>query len=194
MLDADGPVTHRPRSGARVSEIAEWNLLDPDVLAWMFSSIPRPELIHGVFELRTIIEPEAAALAALRRKQHQLDQMRRALDKMSRHTLYMPEGREADRAFHAALLASTCNPFIISLTNGVTAAVEALTRFKQRLVNIDRDPVPDHVLVYEAIAARDPDAARSAMVKLIHLAIQDMPLDQRPEAPSESRTPHGTPA
>ena len=184
ILGAKGLLTSRTRTGTRVRAMTEWSLLDPDVLSWMFSSIPRPELIHGIFELRTIVEPAAASLAARRRKQHHLDLMRRALDAMSLHTLDKPEGREADKEFHAALLASTCNPFIVSLTNGVTAAVDALTRFKQRLAKITRDPVPDHLLVYDAIAAKDAEAARTAMIELIRLAILDMPTKQRPKPPS----------
>jgi len=194
ILVAKGLLSSRTRTGTRVTAIAEWNLLDPDVLSWMFSSIPRPELIHGVFELRTIVEPAAAALAANRRNQHHLDQMRRALDDMSLHTLDRPAGREADQAFHAALLASTCNPFIISLTNGVTAAVDALTKFKQRLARITRNPVPDHVRVYDAIAAKDADAARDAMIELIRLAILDMPRDRRPKPlPGGAHTSRGNP-
>jgi len=194
ILVAKGLLSSRTRTGTRVTAIAEWNLLDPDVLSWMFSSIPRPELIHGVFELRTIVEPAAAALAANRRNQHHLDQMRRALEDMSLHTLDRPAGREADQAFHAALLASTCNPFIISLTNGVTAAVDALTQFKQRLARITRNPVPDHVRVYDAIAAKDADAARDAMIELIRLAILDMPRDQRPKPlPGGAHTSRGNP-
>ena len=180
ILGAKGLLTSRTRTGTRVSEVAEWNLLDPDVLTWMFSRIPRPELIHGVFELRTLVEPAAAALAAKRRKQQHLDRMRQALDEMSLYTLDKPEGREADNAFHAALLAATGNPFIISLTNGVTAAVNALTQFKQRLAKVTRDPVPEHLRVYDAIAAKDADAARVAMNELIRLAILDMPMKQRP--------------
>jgi DNA-binding FadR family transcriptional regulator len=114
--------------------------------------------------------------------------MRRALELMALHTLDKPEGREADKAFHAALLAATCNPFMTSLTNGVTAAVDALTLFKQRLTRLTRDPVPDHWRVFHAIAARDAEAARSAMLKLIRLAILDMPKDQRPPAPFRRRT------
>jgi DNA-binding FadR family transcriptional regulator len=152
----------------------------------MFSSNPRPEVLHGLFELRTLIEPPAAALAAARRTQAQLDEMRRALDEMSRHTLHAPEGRAADMAFHAALLEATANPFVTSLTNGVTAAVDALTRYKQRLHRIDRDPVPDHLRVYDAIAAKDAEAARQAMKRLIHLAVLDMPVKQRPRPPRKT--------
>jgi len=86
-------------------------------------------------------------------------------------------------AFHAALLNATANPFIISLTNGVTAAVDSLTLFKQRLHKINRDPVPDHLRVYDAIAAKDSDAARDAMGRLIRMAVLDMPVKQRPKPP-----------
>jgi DNA-binding FadR family transcriptional regulator len=180
ILSAKGLIHSRPRTGTRVSGIADWHLLDPDVLDWSFSGTPRPEVIHALFELRTIIEPAAAALAAKRRNRAHLGEMRRALDEMALHTLHRPEGRQADQDFHAALLAATGNPFVISLTNGVTSAVNSLTEFKLRLARIERDPVPDHVRVYDAIAARDADAARSAMIKLIRLAVLDMPASQRP--------------
>ena len=186
ILCAKGLIYSRPRTGTRVSKISEWHLLDPDVLEWVFSGEPKPEVIHGLFELRTIVEPAAAALAATRRNQSHLTEMRRALDAMSAHTLHKAEGREADNAFHEALLAATANPFVISLTNGVTAAVNALTEFKHRLSKMERDPVPDHFRVYDAIAAKDADGARDAMMKLIRLAVSDMPAKQRPRPPSGS--------
>jgi DNA-binding FadR family transcriptional regulator len=184
ILSAKGLIHCRPRTGTRVSAISEWHLLDPDVLAWLFSGVPRPEVIHGLFELRTIVEPAAAALAATRRNHAHLSDMRRALDAMALHTLHKPEGREADKAFHAALLTATANPFVISLINGVTAAVSALTEFKLRLAKVERDPVPDHLRVYDAIAAKNPDAARDAMIRLIRLAVLDMPARQRPRPPA----------
>ena len=180
MLVAKGLISCRTRTGTRVTETSEWHLLDPDVLSWMFSDHPRQELIHGVFELRSVVEPAAAEMAAVRRRQQHLAAMRQALEEMARYTLEQPEGREADQAFHAALLAATGNPFMISLTNGVTAAVDALTQYKQRLNRITRDPVPDHWRVHDAVAAKNPEAARAAMLKLIRLAILDMPKDQRP--------------
>jgi DNA-binding FadR family transcriptional regulator len=130
------------------------------------------------------VEPAAAALAATRRNQEHLAEMRSALEAMKLHTLHKVEGRDADKAFHAALLAATANPFVISLTNGVTAAVNALTEFKLRLAKIERDPVPDHLRVYDAIAAKDANAAHEAMVKLIRLAVLDMPVKQRPRPPA----------
>ena len=189
ILSAKGLIHSRPRRGTRVSEVSEWHLLDNDVLVWLFSGTPEPEVIHGLFELRTIVEPAAAAIAALRRTPRQLLEMEAALEQMALHTLHRADGRKADKAFHAALLAATKNPFFISLTNGVTAAVDALTLYKLRLAKVERDPVPDHRRVYEAVAARDANGAREAMDSLIRLAIQDMPARQRPRRLSSASLP-----
>ena len=187
ILAAKGLVHSRPRVGTRVSPLEHWHLLDPDVLSWAFSGEPEPEVLHGLFELRTIVEPAAAALAATRRNQKHLDSMRKALDAMTLHTLNVEDGRIADKEFHAALLRATANPFIVSLTNGVTAAVSALTEFKQRIAPLKRDPVPDHWRVYDAIAAKDADGARVAMTELISLAIMDTPTKQRPKPAAAGR-------
>ena len=114
---------------------------------------------------------------------------------MTKHTLHVEAGRIADEQFHAALLTSTNNPFIVSLTKGVTAAVTALTEFKQRIAPLKRDPVPDHLRVFDAIAAKDADGARDAMSELIRLAIMDTPTKQRPKPANGSarvlRPAHG---
>jgi DNA-binding FadR family transcriptional regulator len=189
ILAAKGLVHSRPRGGTRVSPVEQWHLLDPDVLSWVFTGEPEAEVLHGLFELRTIVEPAAAALAATRRNQQHLDSMRQALDAMTQHTLHVEDGRIADQKFHAALLLATGNPFIVSLTNGVTAAVNALTEFKQRIAPLKRDPVPDHWRVYDAIAAKDAEAARAAMAELIRLAIMDTPIKQRPKPSAAVRSP-----
>lgn len=180
MLSAKGLISSRPRAGTRVSPTSEWHLLDPDVLAWLFIDVPRPEVLHGLFELRSIVEPAAAALAAQRRGPVHLERMRRALDDMRRYTLHRAEGRRADQEFHAGLLAATANPFVISLTNGVTAAVDALTQLKLRLAKVKRDSVPDHLRVFNAIRDKDAAEAHEAMENLIRLAVLDMPEKQRP--------------
>jgi DNA-binding FadR family transcriptional regulator len=173
ILTAKGQVKSRPKTGTRVTERNEWHLLDPDVLNWMFVQEPARELLSNLFELRKLMEPEAAALAAERRSLEQLNRMGMALEIMARETLHKVEGRQADNTFHAVLLAATGNPFLISLSGSVTAAVAWSTMFKERTERLKRDAIPDHVRVYEAIAARDPAAARTAMTTLIELAFSD---------------------
>jgi DNA-binding FadR family transcriptional regulator len=180
ILAAKGLVESRPKVGTKVSEPARWHLLDPDVLSWIFEVEPDDKLVTGLFELRRIVEPEAAALAAIRRTDADLDAMARALAGMAEHTLATEAGRLADQAFHSTLLRASGNAFIVSLTSGVGAAVSWTTIFKQRHRPLARDPLPDHVRVYEAVRARDPKAAHKAMATLVDLALMDTTNARRP--------------
>ncbi len=170
ILAAKGLVTSRPKTGTRVSGPAQWHLLDPDVLAWIFAVEPAPALLESLFELRKTVEPPAAAFAATRRTDRHLRDLAAALADMERHTLGTQAGRDADHRFHATLLDATANPFLNSLASGVAAAVSWTTIFKQRNRPLIRDAVPDHALVLDAIAASDPLAASLAMTRLIDLA------------------------
>ncbi len=173
ILAAKGLVESKPKVGTRVSQPEHWHLLDPDVLAWIFEFEPDEALLKSLFELRRIVEPQAAALAAKRRTEAHLHAMTEALEGMAGHTLASEAGRLADQAFHAALLNASGNPFLVSLTSGVGAAVSWTTIFKQRVGPLVRDPLPDHRRVYEAIKASDPVAAQRAMESLVDLALID---------------------
>ena len=176
MLAAKGLVESRPKAGTRVSERRRWNLLDPDVLAWMFSAEPGEDFIRALFELRMIVEPQAAALAARRRDGRDLARMGHALEEMARHGLATEAGRAADQEFHDALLAATRNDALLSLSSSISAAVGWTTLYKQRERALPRDPLPEHRAVYEAIAAADPAAAQAAMTELVRLALADTTL------------------
>lgn len=173
VLAAKGLVESRPKAGTRVLPRERWNLLDPDVLAWAFTGEPDIHLVRSLFELRAIIEPAAARLAAERRDRADLKKMKEALALMRRHTLATEEGRVADRDFHRAILHATRNDALITLSSSVGAAVSWTTKFKQRARALPRNPIPDHVRVYDAIAAGDGEAASGAMRVLVELALQD---------------------
>lgn len=173
ILAAKGLVDSRPKAGTTVSPVSRWNLLDPDVLAWTFEGGPTEPFLRGLFELRLIVEPAAAALAAERRSLEQIGEMRAALQDMERHTLAKPEGQAADRAFHHLVLTATQNPPLISLGSSIGAVVRWSTIYKQRHRKLQRDPMPDHWRVFDAIAAGAPDQARVAMDELIRRALAD---------------------
>ncbi|HEY2685351.1 MAG TPA: FCD domain-containing protein [Steroidobacteraceae bacterium] len=173
ILAAKGLVKAFPKVGTRVTPQAQWHLLDPDVLGWIFEFDPDETLLANLFELRRMVEPEAAALAAARRTPEDLAAMAAALKGMSRYTLNSKAGREADQEFHAALLRSTGNAFVESLTAGVGAAITWTTIYKGMHSPRLRDSVPDHQKVYEAVAAQDQAAAREAMGNLVELALRD---------------------
>jgi DNA-binding FadR family transcriptional regulator len=186
ILAAKGLVESRPKVGTKVSAPERWHLLDPDVLSWIFEYEPDDKLLNGLFELRRIVEPQAAALAATRRTDADLDAMAQALQGMGEHSLAVEAGRIADQNFHSALLRASGNAFIVSLTTGVAAAVSWTTIFKQRDKPLARDPLPDHVRVYEAVKAKDPKAAQEAMTALVDLALLDTTNARQP-APARKK-------
>ena len=92
-----------------------------------------------------------------------------ALAEMRRFSLATAEGQAADQRFHRAILDATGNETISALATSVSAAVHWTTTFKQRNARCQRDPVPDHERVYEAIKRSDAGAARNAMNDLLEL-------------------------
>ena len=173
VLTAKGLVASRPKTGTRVLPRERWNLLDPEVLGWAFAAEPDLEFVRSLFELRAIVEPAAARLAAQRRTKADLKIMKDALATMRNETLTTDAGRAADREFHTAILQATRNSALLALSASIGAAVNWTTQFKQRARALPRNPIPDHVRVYDAIAAQDGEAAAEAMHELVDLALDD---------------------
>lgn len=173
VLTAKGLVESRTKAGTRVLPRHRWHLLDPDVLAWAFAGEPDAQFVRDLFELRAIVEPAAAGLAAARRDSDDLRSLKASLALMRRHTLATTAGRAADRDFHHAVLVATRNDALQALGAGIGAAVNWTTHFKQRARALPRNPMPDHVRVYDAIAAGDATAATEAMRVLVTLALED---------------------
>ncbi|MEI9904762.1 MAG: FadR/GntR family transcriptional regulator [Asticcacaulis sp.] len=173
ILAAKGMVESRPKTGTRVTERSRWNILDPEVLGWMFETEPSESFILNLFELRLITEPTAASLAAQRRDKGHLETMDHALIVMARETLATEAGRQADLDFHDALMRATGNEALASLSSSIGAAVAWSTRYKQRVEALARDPVPDHRSVFEAVARGDANDARWCMESLVRLALHD---------------------
>src|SRR3546814_14386367 len=115
--------------------------------------------------------------------------MTEALADMTEHTLASPEGRAADQYFHAALLEASGNPFLVTLTSGVGAAVAWTTIFKQRHMPLSRDPIPDHRRVFEAVAAGNAKAANKAMANLLDSAFPNTPRARPGPADPETTQP-----
>lgn len=174
ILAAKGLIESRPKAGTHVTPRSRWALLDPDVLAWTFTGKPDPDYVRDLFELRGIIEPVAAALAARRRCEAQVAAMRAALAVMGSMGLSTEEGRAADNDFHRILLEATGNAVLVSLAGSVGAAVQWTTHFKQQKQIAPRNPLPEHMALCDAIADADPERAQAAMNELLRLALEDM--------------------
>jgi DNA-binding FadR family transcriptional regulator len=173
ILSAKGLLKSKPKTGTKVRDRADWNLLDPDLLAWMFEGQPPIGYIRGLFELRMIVEPAAAERAAERRTARHLSRMGHALEIMDAEGLGTEAGQSADQDFHAAILDATGNELLVSLTNSISAAVRWTTIFKFRASRKPRDMLPRHRDLFEAIAQGNAQAARKATETLIREAEKD---------------------
>jgi DNA-binding FadR family transcriptional regulator len=174
MVAAKGLVVSRPRTGTRVAAREMWNLLDPDIVRWFFREGPPPVwYLEGLFELRAIVEPAVAELAAHRRTDAHLAIMAEALAGMERYAMTTAEWRTADQQFHQSLLRATGNDVLMSLASGIGAAVAWTTDYKYRNLVSPRDPIDDHVAVYERVLAQQAEGARDAMKRLVSLALAD---------------------
>ena len=179
VLSAKGLVESRPKAGTRVNVRRQWSLLDPDLLAWQFQAEPSRQFLRDLFELRMVVEPAAAALAATRRTKAQVAEMAAALDLMAANGLATEAGRRADQRFHVAMIEATRNDAIIALSSSIMAAIAWTTIFKQRKRALPRDPMPEHRRLLKAIADREPKRAERAMAELVRLALSDTELSMR---------------
>ncbi|MDX3901458.1 MAG: FadR/GntR family transcriptional regulator [Sphingobium sp.] len=175
-LSAKGLVESRPKAGTRVRSRADWNLLDPELLAWMFEGEPPAGFVRSLFQLRMIVEPAAAEIAALARNSRQLSRMGHALEQMDLKGLSTPEGQAADQIFHNTILEATQNELIASLSASIGAAVRWTTIFKHRSARRPRDSMPEHRRLFEAIADGDAAKAREATIVLLQQAKDDTEL------------------
>lgn len=185
MLAAKGLIESRPKAGTRVRDRAHWNLLDPELLGWMFEGAPPLPFVRNLFDLRMIVEPAAAEAAAVKRTARQLARMGHALEEMALHGLSSEAGRAADQLFHTVILEATDNELLVSLSASIAAAVRWTTFFKYRESRQPRDPMPEHRALFEAIVAGDPAAARAATITLVSQAQRDT------EAAMDDRAPAG---
>lgn len=173
VLGAKGLIESRPKTGTRVRDRAGWNLLDPELLGWMFEGVPPRHFVQSLFQLRMIVEPAAAEIAATDRTAQQLSRMGHCLELMAEHGLATAVGQKADQQFHAIMLEATRNELLVSLSATIAAAVRWTTFFKYRASRHPRDGLPEHRVLFEAIANADPVAARRATEILVRQAQLD---------------------
>jgi GntR family transcriptional regulator, transcriptional repressor for pyruvate dehydrogenase complex len=114
-------------------------------------------------ELRLVLEPDIAALAAPKIEDQLLATMREAVEIMDSNLDDPDAYVEADLDFHLALAESVGNPLILSLLDSI---VGLLREQRSRIFNVAGGPQRGqfhHKRILAAIERRDPKAAREAM-------------------------------
>lgn len=174
VLGAKGLVEARPRTGTKVSPRSHWRLMDPDVLAWQTESGFDELFLRNLAEVRSLIEPGAARLAAERASEEEIATLGKAYKQMEAHVVNSEAFIAADMQFHFVILAACHNEILEQMSSAIGEALEISRKVTVELPGSSEAHLPLHEAVAEAIRRRDADAAENAMRKLIEFVQSDV--------------------
>jgi DNA-binding FadR family transcriptional regulator len=178
VLAAKGLVESRPKTGTRVRPRQAWNLLDPDVLAWQRESAPPAPFLRKLTEVRRIVEPAAAELAAERASGREVASLEEAFRQMEAALSATRPDYEAfdlaDMRFHRAILEACHNDVLEQMSGVVFGALLVSFRATSRLPGSAKASMPKHRAILEAIRGGDGRLAAQAMRRLVHSTARDI--------------------
>lgn len=174
VLAAKGLVEARPRTGTRVLPRARWNLIDGDVLGWQYEAGPDVSFFRDLSEVRSFIEPRAAALAAVRRNDAESARLRDLVERMDAATDDFTGYIATDLEFHAAVLVACHNELLARMNATIATALRTSRTITARVPGGARAAMGLHREVAEAIGRGDADAASNAMNELIARAAREI--------------------
>ncbi|MDR3098612.1 MAG: FadR family transcriptional regulator, partial [Paraburkholderia sp.] len=163
VLVAKGLVVSKPRVGSVVRPREQWHMLDPDVLYWTVNSIPEGEFFRSLLTVRQIIEPAAAALAAISASDEDRARIAAAYARMEQAKA-ATDLLEPDLEFHRAIMAATHNDMLAYIGNMLSLALSESIKLTSRHPNTHALSLPRHKAILTAIENRDALAARQASV------------------------------
>lgn len=167
VLAAKGMVESRTKIGTKVRARDCWNMLDPDVLSWSLASHEAESYAAAVSEMRHILEPAGAALAAERATPAQLRAIRESYTAMAEAGEVLENSIPHDLRFHQAILEATGNAFLASMGHVIESALAFSFQISARAKDNSAHSLPLHRAVLERIEARDPAGAQAAMLRLL---------------------------
>ena len=175
ILSAKALILARPKIGTRVRPRSEWNLLDSEVLAWHLLATPNEQFVDDLFVLRQMVEPAAAALAAVLHSPATVERIAEAYGRMDKFKNGAGDLIGADLDFHMAILEASGNRFLAALGGLIHTALECTFRLSwQGAAHIKDNRLLQHRGIFEAIGEGDAELARARMAELLRDSIEDV--------------------
>ena len=168
-LISKGLVEAKAGVGTKVRERHRWHLFDPDVLIWQAEAGLDRQFIKHLGEMRLILEPEAAALAAQRGSRADVDHLIALADRMAANNIQVDAFAKADLDFHFAVSACADNPFLTAVNALIEVSLTASLRrsWPGDVPGGKAHSAEAHRQIALAIGAGDCDGAREAMRRVI---------------------------
>ncbi|MFS0822055.1 FadR/GntR family transcriptional regulator [Bacillus sp. 1P02SD] len=164
-LKAMGLIEMRQGEGTYVKEFHAEDLTFPLATAMLMN---QQDVMH-LLEVRKIIETGAAATAAKKHTSENLSKIESALNGMKIALGNEELGETSDLQFHLAISEATQNPILTNLLLHVSDLMQETMKETRRITLFSKEKTTErlyneHLSIYEAIAAGNEEAARSAML------------------------------
>lgn len=171
VLSGKGLIVTAPRSGTKVRPRDEWNMLDPDVLKWHADpDIATDSFMLNLIELRRIIEPKAAELAAVRASREDIARILSAYEAMADSGADHQQRLDSDIEFHSAILKASKNEMLTHFKHAIATYLKAHDRLGQSLSEeVDQQDLERHHKIALAIATGKAKSAYSLTVEMLKL-------------------------
>ena len=163
VLSAKGLVETRPKRGTAVRPVRFWSRLDPDILIWQDNAAPSEDFLQKLTEVRRIVEPPAAELAALRATSKEIDRIAKAYQRMCDGFQDVDTFIASDIQFHASIIEASHNELLQPINNVIRAAMLVSLRVTNLQADKNRQSLPFHLAILEAVQNRDSAEAGAAM-------------------------------
>lgn len=184
-LARKGLIESRTRRGTIALGRERWDVLDSDVLRWTAASPPDHAFLLSLIELRAIMEPAAARLAASRATPEQILEIERAFQGMVDS---LPQNLDAchqhDLAFHRSIFAACGNSILQRFYDAISALLLTLFRASTQARESYENSLAEHGAVAMAIRRRQPEEAEKAMHKLLAGTVRDLEPAFTPRRPA----------
>lgn len=174
VLAAKGLVESRPKTGMRVRPRRSWNLTDPDVLSWQLEASPDAHFFANLSEVRRLIEPAAARLAAERATDEEIASLERWYRKMELAVDDRDAYIASDLRFHEEILDACHNELLAHMGSMLRAVFRASRALTTRVPGSSARAMPLHWAIVEAIRDHDGPRAEAAMLELIATTAADV--------------------
>ncbi|MEU0877400.1 FadR/GntR family transcriptional regulator [Lentzea sp. NPDC005914] len=148
--------------------------------------VERRKRLPEVLEAREALETKLAELAAERRTEAELEDIRQALDFMREEIVAGGFGVEGDRRFHAAVTAAAHSSLLADFMQTIAGQITESRTESLRQPGRPYRSLAQHTAIYEAIAAGDPKKAAAAMRKHVRTVAKVRLLDWVPEDSEDS--------
>jgi GntR family transcriptional repressor for pyruvate dehydrogenase complex len=134
-----------------------------------------------LLEVRRMIEPPAAALAAARANPAQLAEMRRCIELQERNLDDAKIVNEQDFQFHEAIVRAAANQVLLDLNQRLAPLLVKSRHVTGKSAPNFREMLRMHRLIFEAIRTSDPESARRLMRDHLHMVGMDLLADPQRE-------------